>query len=74
MISMRKLAAVFCVAVVLLIAISPGAPGLAGAMLVPLFFLIAGIVVTPMSRELQYCHVPAVPSRSALSPRAPPAQ
>jgi hypothetical protein len=72
MFSVRRLIAFVCVVAVLLAAMSPVAPGLHWAILVPLLCCIAVVVLVPLNRESNDILTPAFPVLSALVPRAPP--
>jgi len=71
---LRRVAVFFCLVVVLLAALSPGAAGLPLAILMPLWFLIAITisVLLPLVDE----HSTTQPSLGipAFSPRPPPAR
>lgn len=72
MFSVRRLIAFLCVGAVILAAISPAAPGLLWAVLVPLLLFVAVVAIAPISRESENCDAPAFPFLSAVTSRAPP--
>jgi hypothetical protein len=71
MFSPRRLIAFLCVVAVLLAAVSPVAPGLAWAILVPLLLFVV-VVVAPAVRDLDDLDPATSPFLSALPSRAPP--
>jgi hypothetical protein len=70
--SVRRLIAFLCVVAVILAAMTPAAPGLLWAILVPLL-LFAAVVIAPISRETENSDAPAFPFLSVVTSRAPPA-
>jgi len=72
MFSVRRLIAFLCVVAVILAAITPGAPGLLWAILVPLLLFVAAVVIAPIRRESENSDAPAFPFLSVVTSRAPP--
>jgi|CZKR01.1.fsa_nt_gi hypothetical protein len=72
MFSVRRLIAFLCVVAVILAAITPAAPGLLWAILVPLLLFVAAVVIAPISRESENSDAPAFPFLSVVTSRAPP--
>lgn len=72
MFSARKLLAFVCVVAVLLAAMSPVAPGLYWAILVPVLFCIAVVVLAAKGHEFDDLATPVFPVLLVLVPRAPP--
>jgi uncharacterized protein (DUF58 family) len=72
MFSVRRLIAFLCVVAVILAAITPAAPGLLWAILVPLLFFVAAAAIAPISRESKNSDAPPFPLISVVTSRAPP--
>lgn len=72
MFSVRRLIAFLCAVAVILAAITPAAPGLLWAILVPLLLFVAAVVIAPISRESENSDAPAFPFLSVVTSRAPP--
>jgi hypothetical protein len=68
----RRLVALLCLAVVLYAALTPGASGLFFAVLVPVWFFVAAIVVLSMRRETTDRAPGPLPFLPVLASRAPP--
>ena len=68
----RKIALFLCLAAVLLVAISPVAPILLWAIVVPLFLFCASVVVGPIDRRRELFGLPVSPVVALVAPRAPP--
>ena len=72
MFSARRVIAFLCVVALLLVAMTPAAPGLFLAILVPLFLFVAAVVLAPVDHESEDSHAPAFPFLLVLTSRAPP--
>ncbi len=71
---LRRIAALFCLAVVLLAALAPGSVSLPPAILVVLSFLIAIAVSVLLPSFEEPIHTQQTPALTAFSPRPPPAR
>jgi hypothetical protein len=72
MLHARRFVALLCLAVVLVAALTPGASGLFHAILVPVWFFIAAIVVLAARREITDSAPRPLPFLPVLASRAPP--
>jgi hypothetical protein len=72
MFSARRLIAFLCVVAVLLAVTAPAGHGLGWAVLLPLLFFFAIVVIAAVNHEFEDRNVPAFPFLSAVASRAPP--
>jgi hypothetical protein len=68
----RRAVALLCLAVLLYAALTPGAPGLLCAVLVPLWLFTALLAVVSIRRETTDSDPRPLPFSPVLAPRAPP--
>jgi hypothetical protein len=68
----RRLVALLCLALVLAATLTPGAPGLFSAVLVPLWFFVAAVVVFSMRRDIADSAPGLIRFLPVLASRAPP--
>lgn len=72
MISVRRLLAFFCLAVVLLAALTPVSAALFWAILVPLLFVVGMAAALWTEREPNESSIPPLPCFPVIASRAPP--
>ncbi len=72
MTTLRKLIAALCLVAVVALAISPVAPGILIALLVPLFFFLAPVAIALTSLKSEDEQVPAFQFSSVSGTRGPP--
>ena len=72
MIQARRLVALLCLALVIAAALTPGAPGLFSAVLAPLWFFVAAVVVFSIRNDIADSAPGPLRFLPVLASRAPP--
>jgi hypothetical protein len=72
MISLRKLLACFCVAAVVLAAMTPVSAGLFWALIVPLWFVVGTVAMVWAERQSEQSLIPTLLCLPVTAARAPP--
>ena len=72
MISVRKLIAFFCLAAVLLAAMSPVSAGLFPAVLLPFLYIVGPVIIVWAKRQIEESRIPTSSYLPVTASRAPP--